>query len=488
MLSLDFMDYVNQYMALEEESFRDDSLFDSFPADDEESARVAARITAVQKGFMSAEEFDSIYNDYKKRKETGLKVYQAVTVEPPAKQETAKKQQKIPLTIERLADELQSQGYYIRMNVLSHDIEIQSVDESEEIDFSGMITKMHSFLRGEKSFYTGVTFENLSAYAVEIAKSRKYNPVLEYLDSVEYDGKNHFKELFELMGIMEDGLSESLVIKWFLQGIALLHNTEQKHIPAEGVLVLVGKQGCGKTSLIERFAIKPEWFVRGAAINSNDKDTYRRACSGWIIELGEVETTLKSDIDMLKNFITNDYDVYRVPYGRSDLKYARRSNLAATCNSDRYLIDQTGNRRWWTVPIDINIPYSDIQQLDIVQLWKQALDIYNTVGKDCFRLSPDEYDDLNERNSRALKPVKAEEEIADIFGAAQSHPTDYKFLNITITDWKNYHSSLKKYDTHTIGLALKKLGIEQKRIRTGARLYSLPVWKNASSLYDNEAC
>ena len=92
------------------------------------------------------------------------------------------------------------------------------------------------------------------------------------------------------------------------------------------------------------------------------------------------------------------------------------------------------------------------------------------------------------RNSRALKPVKAEEEISDILGAAQSHPTDYKFLNITITDWKNYHSSLKKYDTHTIGLALKKLGIEQKRIRTGARLYSLPVWKNAPSSYDSEAC
>lgn len=397
---------------------------------------------------------------------------------------SAQRPEKAPITIEDLEDEYEERGISLRLNLITHEIEV--VSDEPDLDYPSLITTTHSILKGTRPNYTGVNFETLGAYSEEIAKKCRYNPVLEFLNGIDYDGRDHLSELFELMGLDGgDKLSRKLIRKWFLQGIALLHNTESKPISAEGVLTLQGPQRCGKTSLIEKFAIRPEWFARGAALNPNDKDTIRRCCSRWIIELGEVETTLRSDVEALKNFITNDVDVYRVPYGRTDLKYARRSNLAATCNSDRYLLDQTGNRRWWTVPITTFINYADIQTFPIVQMWAQALQTYHEEGADCFRLTGEEHDDLNERNSKALKPLKAEDEVKDILKSAEVDSWRYKWVNITVSEWKDHFDALRKFDSGTIGKALAKLNLQQ-RPNGKDRLYCLPVWSGAAGKYNQD--
>ncbi len=393
----------------------------------------------------------------------------------------SQKPEKAPITIEDLEDEYEERGVSLRLNQVTHEIEV--VSDNPDLDYPSLITTTHSFLKGTRQNLTGVNFDTLYAYSDEIAKKSKYNPVLEFLTAVEHDGHDHLPDLFALMHIPDDDdLSRQLIRKWFLQGIALLHNTESSPISAEGVLTLQGPQGCGKTSLVERFAIRPEWFARGSALNTNDKDTLRRACSRWIIELGEVETTLRSDIEALKNFITNDVDVYRVPYGRTDLKYARRSNLAATCNSDKYLLDQTGNRRWWTVPIDEFIKYSDIQSFPIEQVWAQSLQFYQAEGPDCFRLTGDERDALNDRNSKALKPMKAEDEVRDVLKLAEVDAWKFAWVDITITAWKSHFDALKNINSGMIGKVLSKLQIQQ-RSTGNSRLYRLPVWKGAASEY-----
>lgn len=389
--------------------------------------------------------------------------------------------EKMPLTLENLAHEYDERGIDVKLNLITHDVEVET--DEQDPDFESLITTTHSLLKSSDKNYTGVTWDTLKLYTVELAKRNKFNPVLEYLGNIEYDGCDHFEDLYNLMGISpDDTLSRSLIRKWFLQGIVLLHNTEMNPIGGEGVLTLNGPQHCGKTSLASRFAIKPEWFAEGKSLNPDDKDTARRCITKWITELGEVETTLKSDIEALKNFITCRYDEYRVSYGHFDLKYARRTNLIATCNSDKYLIDQTGNRRWWTIYITKVISYNDIQAFNIDQLWLQALHVFQQEGSSCFRLTSDEYDALNERNSRALKPMKAEDEVKDVIEAAELYPSDYKWVNITVTAWKAYHDGLKKYDSGTIGKALKKLGIMQRQNGT-ERLYKLPVWSEAASIY-----
>lgn len=390
---------------------------------------------------------------------------------------------KVPITIEALEDEYTERGVSIRMNMITHEIEV--ISDEPDLDFNSLVTTTHSNLKGTGN-YTGVTFDTLSAYSQEIAKDSRYNPVLEYLNTVQYDGKDQLGDLFDLIGIdKEDELSRTLIRKWFLQGIALLHNTEDHAVPAEGVLTFQGPQRCGKTSLVKHFAIKDEWFFGGATLNPDDKDTVRRCCSYWITELGEVETTLRRDIEALKNFITCPYDQYRVPFGRFDFKFARRTNLAATCNSDRYLIDQTGNRRWWTVPVSKFMNYSDILAFPCDQLWAQALQMYRQEGPDCFRLTSAEHEDLNERNNRALKPAKAEDEVRDILTLADAEPWNYTWAEITVTEWKDHFDSLRKYDSSTLGKVLSKLDFTQRQ-DGNRRFYRLPVWKHTSVSLMNE--
>lgn len=483
-LHKDLVDYFSQQ---QKSDLLSDAILNIIYGNDQSEYLPAAREVAEKQGIV--EEFDkawSLYIEKKQRgestsKERSEKEIEQIIGGSILKAVPIEKRSKEPITIESLAEEYASLGVCVRLNDITHDIEVES--SNPDLDHPSLITTTHSYLKGSRSFFTGVTFDSLQAYTAEIAKRNRFNPVLDHLYGIQYDGQDHFQDLYDLMGIeSDDSISRALIRKWFYQGIVLLHNSESSHVSAEGVLTLVGPQGCGKTSLIEKFAIKPEWFLRGATLNPDDKDTIRRCCSRWIVELGEVETTLRRDIEALKNFITNDYDIYRVAFGRFDLKHARRTNLAATCNSDRYLLDQTGNRRWWTVPISKTISHSDIEIFPIEQLHAQALADVRIRGNSCFRLSPWEYDALNSRNQKALKPIKAEDEIHDILTAAELYPDDYKFVDITPTDWKSYHSGIKHYSSEIIGKALKKLGVPQKS-NGSKRLYSLPIWKEASTIY-----
>ena len=63
--------------------------------------------------------------------------------------------------------------------------------------------------------------------------------------------------------------------------------------------------------------------------------------------------------------MTGDSDKVRRPYGRLDSEYPRRTVFCATVNDANFLVDPTGNSRWWTIPLThINYQHDiDMQQL-----------------------------------------------------------------------------------------------------------------------------
>lgn len=383
---------------------------------------------------------------------------------------------KTRLTWEALFCEVGQRGWLVRHNLVTQEIDIDGRTQLSDrpLCLDDMVTVLHSDL-GET--FKGCTLDNIGAYLGYIARENAYNPVLDYLAAIDWDGKDRTQELFELMGIQDDTLSQVLVRKWLLQTVALLYNDEESPFGADGVLVLNGCQGAGKTSLFRRLALRPEWFGEGATIKDNDKDTMRRCVTRWIVELGEVESTLKSDISALKAFVTSDMDIYRMPYARSDRKTARRASLCATCNSERYLIDPTGNRRWWSVPLSSVMDYDRIQAFDAPQLWAQIYALVSVLEqKDraaCFRLTRAEQQELAARNGEFEKPAKGEIECRDLLEEAQAN--GYTFTLMTTSQWKQENIDvLRPYSANQIGAALAKIGIEQKRGKN-MRGYMLPT-------------
>lgn len=333
---------------------------------------------------------------------------------------------------------------------------------------------LHDKLRQD---YRGVSLDWVEGAMMRFAFQNSYNPVLIMIQSTKWDEVDRLPQVYKLLGLADDDkLSRNLIHLWLKQGIALLHNTQEKSFGGESVLVLIGKQGYGKTTFFEHLAMRPQWFRAGQSINSFDKDNARRALTTWISELGEIETTLKkADSEALKNFITQSVDAYRLPYARTDEENPRHTLLAGTANTDDFLVDATGNRRFWLVPLNRRIPRNELEALDSAQLWAQIYqEVKDTDLNACFR--PDEWttNAINTRNQGHTKNVKGEMELLDVLEAITS--SDYDMQELTVTKWKNQNPSLDRFSSQQISIALKKNGYEIVRKRIGA-VCLLPVRK-----------
>lgn len=374
----------------------------------------------------------------------------------PTQQHVQPKDERERFSIEHLVAELKARNIEVKFNVIANSIEVCGYDDKESAEhiLATLPTILYSDLIHT---YKGVTQTIISDYLLVIATRNRFNPVLDVLSQVKWDGKNHLQRVYDALGIADDDLSKTLVHKWFWQGWALLHNDPKDPIGADGVLTLAGRQGIGKTSFFRKMSLSPKFFREGQSIDNYDKDCKRRAVTTWICELGELDCTLKSDMGMLKAFITNAYDEYRLPYGRVDEQNARRTNLGATVNGTQFLIDPTGNRRFWTVPVE-NIDLDALNAVDAYQVWAQVWEQDAKKNLQGFRLTKDEQNALADRNSQCEKAINGEEEVRDLFSS-----DDVDMVLMTVSDFITQNDSLRKYSAKQISAVLDKMGIEQER-------------------------
>lgn len=107
--------------------------------------------------------------------------------------------------------------------------------------------------------------------------------------------------------------------KWLHQGVAMLFNgvkdeenksvsgteNEIKESPygADGVLILLGDQGIGKSRVLLVIVPDPFWHGEMQVLNITNKDNLIEALSKWIVELGEIDGTMKLQQAGLKTFL-----------------------------------------------------------------------------------------------------------------------------------------------------------------------------------------
>lgn len=401
-------------------------------------------------------------------------------------------------TIDALQNYLDNKGITVRHNVITNNIDISGYDhrESAEHILSNLPVIIYSDLAG---VYKGVSVNLVTEMLGVIATRCRFNPVLDRLATVVWDGKDHLQAVYDALKLDEgDDLSRTLIKKWFWQGHALLRNDPAHPIGADGVLTLAGGQGIGKTSFFRKMAIDPAFFRAGQSINA-DKDSKRRVLTTWIAELGEVDYTLKSDMGMLKAFLTNDYDEYRLPYGRTDQRNARRTNLGATVNGTKFLVDEE-NRRFWVISLDNGIDLEKLSAIDAEQVWAQVWEQYAKNDLEGFRLTKDEQKQLASRNNEHGKELKGESEVMDILAQADNDPNHWGYVDMTVSEFIEQNNTLRKYSAVQIGKVLDKAGIVasvKKMDGKAKRLRTLPKYfyngyvpthtQTASSGYYNEA-
>jgi putative DNA primase/helicase len=226
--------------------------------------------------------------------------------------------------------------------------------------------------------------------------AREYNPVKEWIDSEPWDGNDRLPDFLGSLTTEESAqLKDMLLKKWLISCVAAAY--EKNGVELEGILVLQGAQGLGKTLWFKRLCdYNKGWLLEGATLNPSDKDSVKRAVSHWIVELGEIESTFKkSDIDQLKAFVTSRTDELRLPYDRAFTTYQRRTAFYASVNAREFLTDTSGNRRFWVLAVrDINVNHG----VNMQQLWAQVKETMYIPGQKNWFLSPDERELLHDSN------------------------------------------------------------------------------------------
>ena len=168
-------------------------------------------------------------------------------------------------------------GMFITYNELLNIIEFHNLpDEPSFQNIKDYQNQMPTMLQYAFRKYTGTKFvskqQTIDLISLEADKN-SYHPIRDYLRRAIWDGIDRFPELFKVLGV-KDELEQMLIRKWFYQSAALPFNTLERPIQPEGVLILQGSEGIGKTRFFRRMSVESLWFTSlDKPMTTKNKDT-----------------------------------------------------------------------------------------------------------------------------------------------------------------------------------------------------------------------
>jgi hypothetical protein len=377
-------------------------------------------------------------------------------------------------TIENTAHLLREYGIAVAYNQIGKEVEIGIPGRSFSIDnrAGNCMAVIGSLCARNRLPKT-----DLGDHLAVIADTNPRNPAAEWILSVPWDGRDRLGELVRTLDPVDYDLALILLRRWMIGAVACALNADGMSM--QGALVLTGAQGVGKTTWFATLAGgDKELFKEGAQLNPDDKDSVKGALSHWIVELGELDATFrKADIAALKAFITKDRDEIRLPYARASSRFPRRTALCATVNEKKYLRDDTGNRRYWS--IDCGPGLIGMHDVDVAQVWAQIVADYRRGEQ--HRLTPEEMARLNDANESFAEVNPIEEMLRSKFDWSEW----IRPIRMTATEALIAigYDKPNRQQTRDAGVILRKLTGGEPRKSNGREVYELPRRVSADGTY-----
>lgn len=306
-------------------------------------------------------------------------------------------------TLENFQALLDCYAITVRYNKMTHqpEISIPELKVGNDNELNVHISSLES-LASRWEF----PHSRVASYVLVVADKHSYHPVIEWIFSKKWDGVDRIQELMNTIETDSPDLRDIFVYRWLVSAVAALF---EKRFWSKGVLTFQGPQDLGKTSWFRSLYPSESGFgLEGRSLDPSNKDSLNEFISHWLIELGELESTMKRDIAALKAFISNSTDELRQPYAKAKSTYRRRTVMFASVNTDRFLKDQTGNTRFWCLPIT---KLNHQHNIDIQQLWAQVANEYENGAQ--WYLTSEEAAQLAEHNQQFEEIDPIEEKIVD---------------------------------------------------------------------------
>ncbi len=237
--------------------------------------------------------------------------------------------------------------------------------------------------------------EAIVLYAV---KNGKVNALREYFDSLPaWDGTPRVDTLFvKYLGCTSQPEDYVATVTRLTLCSAYMRATIQPGYKYDQSTIISGAQGIGKTSIFyyltrnigsktkaiaaKAIAEHPYVYSDFDINNISDKDELMKLNARLFVEMDEFDKIVSKgrvSARKIKSFISGTSDIYRAPYSTAPATHLRTWVFVGSCNSDTYLSDPTGNRRY--LPIKSSCPENNnpcgpwkLNPEEIDQIWAEV--------------------------------------------------------------------------------------------------------------------
>jgi putative DNA primase/helicase len=193
---------------------------------------------------------------------------------------------------------------------------------------------------------------DLISHAVNhAARANARNSLTDWLDSLKWDGIQRLETwLADCLGVEHNEYSMAIAVNWPISMVARAYRPGCK---VDTMPVLEGPQGMSKSTFLE--VLGDPWYG-SIPVAFGDKDFLQAIQGRWLVEIPDMTGFSKREHTQILATITIRSDIYRASYGRHTVEHPRVAIFAATSETDDYLQDARGRRRYWPLRcIDIDI-------------------------------------------------------------------------------------------------------------------------------------
>jgi putative DNA primase/helicase len=190
----------------------------------------------------------------------------------------------------------------------------------------------------------------------------------DYLTSLVWDGVPRIDTIFiDYFGAEDTPYTRAITRKTLVAAVARVMDPGCKF---DYMLILEGPQGIKKSSFLARLATNPKYYLDELR-TFEGKEASELIQGKWIVEVAELSAFNKTETNIIKGFITRQTDTYRAAYGKGTKDYPRKCIFIGTTNSEEYLKDATGERRYWPLRLNSKIKIH-LSEIPVEQIWAEA--------------------------------------------------------------------------------------------------------------------
>lgn len=236
----------------------------------------------------------------------------------------------------------------------------------------------------EQNFFTNVSPDKVMRAFRIIAHEQSYHPIRDYLTSLEskWDWKERCGKLLQkYFGAKDSPYVQEAMLVTLKAAVARAYKPGTKF---DTMLVLIGSQGCGKSTFcrnLAELALGAGFFSDSLSMSdTRDKTAAEKLLGSWIIELAEADGGItRTDVQYTKQFLSSCDDKFRASYAPRATHHPRQCIFIGTTNSDSFLRDDTGNRRFFPiqcpgVPTPDGTPLAfSMTKEEVDQIWAEAV-------------------------------------------------------------------------------------------------------------------